>query len=223
MAPSQRLCVKQTSVLLKKRLVFETHYRELFRLLKGLLCWRATGLRRQTMGKGLTIFWVMVIVAVVSIDLASVRSMFTSSNINIHFSIMFIMGAVPMANVLVAGLFAGRQCRRYPPFLRGFEASGATALVIYVAAIWMSSQAIERIFLSPLLQPLADYVRTNPHATLWEIAIVVILIFSSGPAILAVPQLTFAFIGGSIVHKIAAQRTLVKGDRFGAAMHVLSP
>jgi hypothetical protein len=158
------------------------------------------------MGKRSTIFWVMVIVAVVAIDLGAVRGVFAKSDLNTNFIVMFILGTVPMANVLVAGLFAGHQCRRYPPFLRGFEASGATALVIYVAAIWMSSRAIERIFLSPLLQPLAENLRSKPNTTLWEIIIGFIVILISGAAILALPQLAFAFIGGFIFHKIAAQK-----------------
>ena len=162
------------------------------------------------MGKRLTIFWVMVIVAVVAIDLGAVRGVFAKSDINTNFIAMFILGTVPMANVLVAALFAGHQCRRYRPFLRGFEASGATALVIYVAAIWSSSWAIERIFLHPLLQPLHDNLTSKPNQTLWEFTIGFIVILISGAAILALPQLAFALIGGFIFHKIAAQRTLVK-------------
>jgi hypothetical protein len=162
------------------------------------------------MGKRLTIFGVMVIVAVVAIDLGAVRGVFAKSDINTNFIAMFILGTVPMANVLLAGLLAGHQRRRYPPFLRGFEASGATALVIYVAAIWRSSWTIERVFLRPLLQPLHDYLLSRPNTTPWEIIIGFIVILISGAAILALPQLAFASIGGFIFHKIGAQRTLVK-------------
>jgi hypothetical protein len=148
----------------------------------------------------------MVIVAIVAIDFGAVRAMFTSTGIGTHFIMMLIMGTLPMANVLLAGFLAGHLRGRYTPFLTGFEASGATALVIYLASIWRFSHAIERIFLSPLLQPMVDNLRRKPHAAPWDIAI----IYISGAAILALPQLGFALIGGSHFHTIAAVRTRVK-------------
>ena len=162
------------------------------------------------MGKRLTIFCIMVIVGVVAIDLGAVRNVFAKSDINTNFVPMFILGTVPMFNVLMAGLFVGYKCRRYPPFLQGFEASGATALVIYVAAIWRHSWAIELNFLRPLLQPLYDYLLSKPKMNFWEITSGFIVLLISGAAVLTLPQLAFAFIGGFTLHKIAAQTTLVK-------------
>ena len=59
------------------------------------------------MGKRLTIFCIMVIVGVVAIDLGAVHNVFAESDINTNFVSMFILGTVPMFNVLMAGLFVG--------------------------------------------------------------------------------------------------------------------
>ena len=46
-----------------------------------------------------------------------------------------VVGALPMANVLVAGLLIARQRPRSRPFLLGFEVFSAIALALYVV-LW---------------------------------------------------------------------------------------
>ena len=149
------------------------------------------------MPKRLTILWAMVIVAVVAIDFGAVRAFFTQS---LHHVVsMLILGALPMGNVLVvAHLISGRRCS-YSPFLSGFKAAGATALVVYIASICWSSEAVERLT-SPLVQPLVDDLRRRPHPSTWDIATIYLL----DAALFTLPQLAFALLGGYLLRRRVA-------------------
>ena len=84
------------------------------------------------------IAWVMAFVAVAALDLGARRAlndlanrllMLTHSNRLPHMIHALLMGALPMANVLVLALVIGHR-RRGSRFLLGFEVFGATALVL---------------------------------------------------------------------------------------------
>src|SRR5262245_59849854 len=106
----------------------------------------------------------MVIVAIIAIDFGAVRAFFTQS---LHHVVsMLILGALPMGNVLVVIYLISGQRRSYSPFLTGVKAAGAVALMVYIASICWSSEAVERLT-GPLVQPLVDDLRRRPHPSWW--------------------------------------------------------
>ena len=76
------------------------------------------------------IAWVMVAVAIAAFDFAAIRALVDSPS---PAGDELLFGALPMANVLVAGLLIGRQRPHSRPFFVGFELFGAIALASYIA------------------------------------------------------------------------------------------
>jgi hypothetical protein len=107
---------------------------------------------------------------------------------------LLVAGALPMGNILAVGLL-GHRGRRSRPFLLGFEAFGATALALYIAAASGVTYEGLRPYLDLVLDPLRKSF--GPSPTLAYSA-VVYLIFA---AILGLPQMAFALIGGLIFRR----------------------
>jgi hypothetical protein len=83
------------------------------------------------------IAWLMAATALVAVNFAAIQAILESHSVAGE---MLLFGAVPMANVLVIGLLVGRWRPGSRPYVLGFEAFGATALVAYVAIASRSEQ-----------------------------------------------------------------------------------
>ena len=145
----------------------------------------------------------MVVVAIVALDFGMIRAM---PVIGPQTSELLILGALPMANVLVVGLLIGHWRPENRPFRLGFVLFGALALALFVA--------LTRSF--PLEMEMSVH------------AIGVYLVKTIGPdrplllvlaqtfaflAILVLPQVVFALIGGFLSRKFMTQQISGRPDR----------
>jgi hypothetical protein len=84
----------------------------------------------------------MVFVAIAALNCGVIRACYydllTYKPGNANRLEFLALGALPMANVLAVGIVIGYRRRECRPFLLGFEACGAAALVLYLAyiAVW---------------------------------------------------------------------------------------
>ena len=81
------------------------------------------------------IAWVMVSIAIAAIDFAVIRAMLRYPEIGI-----FVLGALPMVNVLVVGILVAQQRPRNRPFLLGFAVSGALVVALFVALMILETR-----------------------------------------------------------------------------------
>jgi hypothetical protein len=94
----------------------------------------------------LTIAWIMSSVVVAAINLAAIRALDGTSTL---VGWLFVLGAMPMASILVLGIpslvrgFSGRGKIR--PFLIGFEAVGWTVLLIYTSTAVLFPVSVGRV------------------------------------------------------------------------------
>ena len=126
--------------------------------------------------------WLMVFVALVALNLATIKTVLDHRN---PFKEMLLMGALPMANVLVIGLLIGYRCRKSRRFILGFEAFGAMALSLFIASIYPMISLHYRLFIEP-------YGMSWTHIVIGN-SITVAMIGSS--------QLAFALLGGFLSRK----------------------
>ena len=73
------------------------------------------------------IAWIMVAVAIAALDFAAIRA-----SLDIREAVLFVLGALPMANVLAVGILIAQQRPGSRPFFLGFEAFGAMALALFI-------------------------------------------------------------------------------------------
>jgi hypothetical protein len=76
------------------------------------------------------IAWIMVAVAIVGINFAGIRALLDPRLDNTR--VFLILGALPVANVLVVSMLIARKRPGSRPFLLGFEIFGALALTICI-------------------------------------------------------------------------------------------
>jgi hypothetical protein len=140
------------------------------------------------------IAWIMVAVAIIAVDFGAIRAA-TGAGTWLAVGLLLV-GALPMANVLVVGMLIARQRLRSRPFLLGFEGFGAIALALYIYLATSSP-------LSPLSAegPIESYLRLafdplnaviRPYGPFVRSAIQLLV----GVLMLIGPQLVFALIGG---------------------------
>jgi hypothetical protein len=133
------------------------------------------------------IAWVMVGIAIAALDFAVIRAMLRYPEIG-----FFVLGALPMANVLVVCTLVASQRRGNRPFLLGFAASGMMGLVLFVALMNFDQHQNGPIFyyLSLLYVPMDKAVGLDrPYVRIpLECSVVV--------GMLTLPQVAFALIGG---------------------------
>src|SRR4051794_35774045 len=72
-----------------------------------------------------------------------------------------LLGALPMANVLMFGLVIGLPRRGRRPFLLGFETFGATALALYIAGVSLFTEELVRPFFDLVLKQLIEPLRNG--------------------------------------------------------------
>jgi hypothetical protein len=146
------------------------------------------------------IAWAMALIAAIALEFVAIRAlsaMQLRANIegSHRLSLMvgaLALGAIPMANVLAVGLLIGLWRRGSRPFLRGFETFGAMALALYIAVVTLLTEE--------LVKPLFDLMVKHLFTTLWygpyRNNFGHLIGFSVTIAILAIPQVAFALIGG---------------------------
>jgi hypothetical protein len=146
------------------------------------------------------IAWAMVLIAAIALEFGAIRAlseMQLRANIegSHRLSLMvgaLALGAIPTANVLVIGLRTGLWRRGSRPFLWGFETFGAMALAFYIAGVSLLTEE--------LVRPLFDLLVKHLFATLWNGPyrnnVGHLIGYSVTIALLALPQVAFALIGG---------------------------
>ena len=134
------------------------------------------------------IAWIMVAVAVAAINFAPIRAL-NDPGLG---GVLLVVGALPVANVLVVGMLIARKRPGSRPFLLGFEVFGALALALYLVAVpyagsrgGLWDRYLSQVFdpLHPVLQPYGPF------------AVTAIGLFV-GFVMLVGPQFVFAVIGG---------------------------
>jgi hypothetical protein len=144
----------------------------------------------------------MVFVAIVALNFAAYRACYfdlpTALTAN-QFEFL-TWGALPMVNILAVGIVIGHRRREYRPFLLGFEAFGAAALVLYLAyiAVWLFTdyQWPVRPFVVMVLNPLrklVGYFESPALNAIFYRSVVAVL--------MSLPQVAFAVIGGFLSRK----------------------
>ena len=137
------------------------------------------------------IAWIMFAVAIAAINLAPIRAL-NDPGLG---GVLIVVGALPVANVLVVGMLTARKRPGSRPFLLGFEVFGALALALYLFAVTCSGSRtwvngpLER-YLSQVLGPLRPVIQ--PYGPFAHAAIELFVIF----VMLVGPQLVFAVAGG---------------------------
>lgn len=81
------------------------------------------------------IAWVMVAVAIAALDFTAIRALLGpyTNSLEYQKTMLLLLGALPMANVLAVGMLIGQRRPASRPFLLGFEAFGAMALALSIA------------------------------------------------------------------------------------------
>jgi hypothetical protein len=137
------------------------------------------------------IAWVIVAVAIAALDFRAIRPLMEFDR-----SGNLVVGALPMANVLIVGTLIGLRGRGSSPFLLGFEALCAIELAIGVA--WISSFPNGTV--NPYVEPFFDLIEKTIGGRGLPF-VFYMLSLSSAVVMLLLPQVAFAFIGGFLFRK----------------------
>jgi hypothetical protein len=132
----------------------------------------------------------MVAVAIIAVDFAVLRGLHGLGPADDP--VLWFLGAVPMANMLVIGPLLARPWPRNRPFLLGFEIFGVVALSAFVLLMTLFPSPNGPIFryLDLALHALERIIGQEPthvHP--------LITLLADG-YLLSIPQLVFALIGG---------------------------
>ena len=148
------------------------------------------------------IAWVMVAVAITALDFTAIRTVLDSKS---PLGGVLLLGALPMANVLVVGLVNARQRPKTRLFLVGFELFGAIALASYIALSLLFPGGPIRPYVSIVLDPILATMGPAPPFIRFPIIWCVVAV------ILAWPQVAFALLGGFLSRKFRV--TITDGFR----------
>jgi hypothetical protein len=135
------------------------------------------------------IAWVMVGIAIAALDFAVIRAMLRYPEIG-----FFVLGALPMTNVLVVSILVAQQRPGSRPFLLGFAVSGAIVLALFVAMMILDQNQDGPIFWYLILL----YIPMEKAVGLDRPYVHFALECSGVAGMLTVPQVAFALIGGFI-------------------------
>jgi hypothetical protein len=139
----------------------------------------------------------MVAVAIAGLNFGAIRAML-APGMGLR-GASLVVGALPMANVLVAGLLVARQRPKSRPFLLRFEAFGAIALALYVVLV---ASSLHREVVMPYVQRVLDPINQR-MATSTPLVLIPVR-FSVGVVLLVMPQMAFALIGGFVSRKFSS-------------------
>jgi hypothetical protein len=128
----------------------------------------------------------MVFIALAALNFAAIRAVSDiRSHTDNHGVAISALGVMPMANVLTVGIFIGQRRRASRPFLLGFEAFGAAALVLYLALVGFLAEESVMPYLYLVLRPLKRTIGLH-----------IPVFYAITAVMLSLPQLAFALIGG---------------------------
>ena len=143
------------------------------------------------------IAWVMVAVAIAALDFAAIRALLPRHTdvLDDQKGMCLLLGALPMANVLVVGMLIGHCCPGSRPFLQGFEAFGAMALALFLLLASSFPREVVMRYLVPFVAPV-EWITgpANPFASIPIQCFVAVIV-------LGLPQVAFALFGGSLSRK----------------------
>ena len=143
----------------------------------------------------------MAVIAIVALDVATVQALLTTATHSPAEAWSVILGALPMANILTAGLLVAHRRRSTPPILFGFELFGVFALInfIYVAVLL---NGLLKLYLFVSFRPLAS-LAGNLFSLPFPV-VSILGIYSFEVIMLLLPQLGFALLGGFLFPKFRA-------------------
>jgi hypothetical protein len=137
------------------------------------------------------IAWVMVAVAFAALDFAAIRALLPghANALDDQRGVCLLLGALPMANVLAVGMLIGQRRPASRPFLLGFEAFGAMALVLFIALATCFPREVVIPYFAPFVAPVERFI--GPGRPLYiPIGGLVVAVVLVGP------QVVFALVGG---------------------------
>jgi hypothetical protein len=142
----------------------------------------------------------MAVVLVVALDCMAINMLIVRRVFRIPLSELIVIGALPMATILAIGLlrlWADRKGRgRTRPLLVGFEVCGWVTLLLFSTCAVLATDSLH-----DGVGDILHYLSVRPGDPLFLIGAV---------AILLVPQLALAFVGGWLIKnytiKIVVQR-----------------
>jgi hypothetical protein len=134
------------------------------------------------------IAWLMVAVAIAGLNFGLIRAML-APGIGAREDLL-VVGALPMANVLVAGLLVAHQRPRSRPFLHRFELYGTMVLALYVVLAISVPHEVIRLYICPIIDPIDRRMMNSPHLVSIPVRV------SVGVVLLVLPQTALALIGG---------------------------
>jgi hypothetical protein len=152
--------------------------------------------------------WLMVAVAIAALNFGAIRAICAATG---QFFLSWVVGTLPMANVLAVGLLIAQQRPRYYPFLLGFEAFGAMALAFYIVSASDDFAAVA-FYLKPCLDPIEDIIGPDQPFLLWPVLI------SACVVMLGLPQVVCAMVGGLLSHMLFTVVGSLLSRRFGIAI-----
>jgi hypothetical protein len=142
----------------------------------------------------------MVLVAIAAFNCLAIRTVLDYGPIGDRLGI----GALPMANILIVVTLVGYPYHASRRFLWGFEAFGATAVVLYAALTILMPSGVP--YVSTYNRLAADFLINSTYRAPWSATAPWIhprLLF--GYILLSiwvsVPQLAFALLGGFLSHR----------------------
>jgi hypothetical protein len=149
--------------------------------------------------------WVMVAVAVAALNFGAIRTIFAGTG---QMGLSWVVGTLPMANVLAVGLLTAQQRPRYYPFLLGFEAFGAMALAFFIVSASDDFEVVTS-YLKPCLESIEVIIGPDQPFVLTAVLI------SAAVVMLGLPQVVFALVGGLLSHTVFTVIGSLISRRFG--------
>jgi hypothetical protein len=135
--------------------------------------------------------WFMIAVAFAAANLAAVWLIY-SMRLPGPPALFLIFGGLPMANLLALVMVVGYRPPRTKPFVSGFETFGWLALFVFAALVEFAPGTLFEHYLWPSLNILPK----GQDGTLSQLICVVAVTV----AILGLPQIAFAAVGGFLFH-----------------------
>jgi hypothetical protein len=139
----------------------------------------------------------MVAVALAAHDFGAIRALLPrhANVLDDQRGMCLLLGALPMANVLAVGMLIGQRRPASRPFLLGFEAFGAMALVLFIGLATCFPREVMLPCLAPVLAPIERAIGHDRPLVLIPILCFVAMV------LLGWPQVTFALAGGFLSRK----------------------
>lgn len=138
----------------------------------------------------LRISWLMILVAFLAVDFAALRALAVPHG---QFGDLFVVGIVPLLNALsICGLVA-RFRPQSRPFVLGFSLFAAVAFVCYIIGSATFTSTLHHFVgavMMAVLTPFRGIVR-GPSVLIYLLASVIVML----------PQLLFAWLGGTLSAK----------------------